>query len=64
MIQRVFKWTCDFCGIVVEKESFGFPDGFRLTLPGVSGKPRSSHCCLDCRKDRGIDEGDLVELPK
>ena len=51
-VTRIFKFECDYCNIIGEKESYGFPDGF---VYGYN-KDNVVHVCGSC-KDKLLEAG-------
>jgi len=51
-VTRVFKFECDYCNTIGEKECYGFPDGF---VYGYN-KDTVVHVCGNC-KDKLILQG-------
>jgi len=51
-VTRVFKFECDYCNVIEERESYGFPYGF---VYGYN-KDNVVHVCGRC-KDKLLESG-------
>ena len=58
-VTRIFKFECDFCNTISEKECYGFPEGF---MYGYT-KDTVVHVCGSC-KDRLIKKGAKINKKK
>jgi len=48
-VERVFKWTCNRCGKIVERSPYGLPKDW-IYLPALINKRSSvQHLCEVCK---------------
>lgn len=45
---RLFRWKCDFCAAVQEKETYKLPDGWEFILPAHAVGNGGQNACDKC----------------
>lgn len=53
MHERLFKWTCDRCGVVAFKPDYGLPDGW-ISLPRTIRRDSIEQYCFGCHQQINV----------